>query len=172
MAAHARDLDDRRFGRKAGLARGGRERSGDLGRGRLADYTAALADQKYDEIARRMIVNAGNEGIATGNAMHEPMGAQKRERAVGRDGSKAPMFGREPLDDVVGAERLMAVEERGEHLAANGRKALALLRAARLREVHRIVEAPVVVVIRPGKDGTAGRRLGGFGKGHACYYRK
>ena len=67
-----RDLDHRRFRHKADLACGGCQRCRDLGRGGLADDAAALADQKDNEIARRMIMHAGDEGVAARDAVHQP----------------------------------------------------------------------------------------------------
>ena len=106
------------LGRKAGRSRGGLERFRNVAAGRLADGTAALADQEHDEIVAAVIMHAGDEGVAALDAVDEAVVAQKIERAVDRDRRRAPMPG-EALDDLVGAERAVAVQQRLEHLAAH-----------------------------------------------------
>src|SRR5262249_41716008 len=64
------DLDHRRLRGKAGGTRGAGQRARDLGRRRLADRAAALADQEHHELAGEVIVHAGDEGVAALDAVH------------------------------------------------------------------------------------------------------
>jgi hypothetical protein len=75
-----------------------------------------------------VIVHAGDEGVAALDAVHEPVLTQELERPVGGDRGRARPLGREPVDDLIGAERLVAGEQRGQHLAADGGQALAAFR--------------------------------------------
>jgi hypothetical protein len=50
MRADAGNLDHGTLGRKSGRSRGGLERFRNVAAGRLADRTAALADEEDDEI--------------------------------------------------------------------------------------------------------------------------
>src|SRR5215471_8456788 len=85
MRADAADLDHRRFRSEAGRARGRLQFRRNLrGRG-LADGSTALAEQEHHEIASRMRVHAGHEGVAAFNPMHKPVLAQELERAIDRD---------------------------------------------------------------------------------------
>ena len=83
-----------------------------LGRRRLADGTAALADQEHHELPGGVIVHAGDEGVAALDAVHETVLAQELERAIGGDRGRARPPRGEPVDDLVGAERLVAGEQR------------------------------------------------------------
>ena len=130
---------------------GPRQRRGDLGRGRFADHSATFADQEYDRIGGAVVVHACDECIAACDAMHKPVRSQEFERAVGGDGRRPYVRGRQPLDDVIGAERLMAAKQDGQDLAADGGKPLTTLRAARLGNSHGVVEAPIMVMIGRGE---------------------
>src|SRR5262249_59732443 len=76
---------------------------------------------------------------------------------------------REPVDDLVGAQRLVAREQRGEHLAPDRRQALAALRAQRLGDGHGIARAAIMVMVRGWEDGGRAfqRRARRFGSRHA-----
>src|SRR5438067_1255980 len=119
MGADAGNLDHGTLGHKSGRSRGSLERFRDVAAGRLADGTAALADQEHDEVVvPGVIVHAGDEGIAALDAVDEAVVAQKIERAIDRDRCRAPLPG-ESFDDLVGAERTVTVEQRFEHVAAH-----------------------------------------------------
>ena len=107
-----------------------------------------------------MIMHAGDEGVAAGDAVHQAVLTQELQRAVGRDRRRAHTSRRQFFDNVIGAKRLVAGEQRGEHFAPDGREALAAFETAPLRNRHRVVEAAVVVVIRRGEHGRGGRVAG------------
>src|SRR5215468_9887821 len=136
VRADADELDHRRFRREAGGARRGGQRRGDVGRRRLPDGAAALADEKHHQRAGGVIVDAGDERIAALDAVHEAVLAQELERAVSGDRRQAWSLEREPVDDLVGAQRLVAAQQRGEHLAPDRGEALSALRARRLGDGH------------------------------------
>ena len=95
MGADAGNLDHGTLGHKSGRSRGSLERFRDVAAGRLADGTAALADQEHDEVVvTGVIVHAGDEGIAALDAVDEAVVAQKIERAIDRDRCRAPPAGR------------------------------------------------------------------------------
>ena len=95
---------------------------------RFADGAAAFADQKHHKVAVGVIVHAGDEGIAALDAMDEAVVAQKIERPVNRDRRRAGVV-RKPFDNLVGAERPVACQQRFQHLAAYRRQALRARRA-------------------------------------------
>src|SRR5262245_58220978 len=127
VRADAADLDDRRFRREAGGARGRGERAGHFGRRCFTDRAAALADQERDQLAGGVIVHAGDERVAAFDAMHEAVLAQEFERAIGGDRRRARPFECQPVNDLVGAERLVAREQRRQHVAPNGGQPLPAL---------------------------------------------
>ncbi len=79
----------------------------------------------------RVIVDAGDEGVAALDAMDEAVLAQKIERTVDRDRRGPCAGGRRAVDDLVGAERLVALEQNLQHLATDRRQPLRALRAQR-----------------------------------------
>src|SRR2546430_1624334 len=107
VIADAGELDQRRFRREASGARSRCQRRGDLLGGGLADGAAALANQEHHERAGGVVVHASDESIAALDAVHEAVLAQELERAVGGDGRRPRPREREPLDNLVGAERLV-----------------------------------------------------------------
>src|SRR5262245_55444552 len=110
VRADAGKLDHWRFRRKAGGARRGGQRRGDVVRRRLPDGAAALADEKHHQRAGGVIVDAGDERIAALDAVHEAGLGQDLERAVGGDRRQPRPLEREPVDDLVGAQRLVAAQ--------------------------------------------------------------
>src|SRR5262249_3322894 len=169
VGADAGELDHRRFRRKTSGARGRCQRRGDLLGGGLADGAAALADQEHHEGPSGVVVHASHESIAALNAVHETVLAQELERAVGGDRCRPGPLEREPRDDLVGAERLVRAQQRGQDLAADRRQALAALGAQRLGHGHGIRRAAVMVMPGTGKDRPPPRRwlARGFGFWHA-----
>src|SRR5262245_32376976 len=153
VRADAGEFDHRRLGSEAGGACRRRERGGHLGRGRLADRPAALADQKDHQRADGVIVHAGHEGVAALDAVHEAILAQELERTVGGDRRRPRPLGREQVDDLVGAERLVAPQQCGEHLAADRGQALAAFGAERFRDRHGVRGAAVMIMVGGGKNG-------------------
>src|SRR5215510_10696350 len=169
VRADAGELDHRRFRRKAGGARRGGQRGGDVARRRLPDGAAALADEKHHQRAGGVIVHAGDKGVAAFDAVHEAVLTQELERAVSGDRRQARPLEREPVDYLVGAQRLVASEQRGEHSAPDRRQALAALRAQRLGYGHGIARAAIVVMVGGWEDGgrPVRRRSRRFGFRHA-----
>ena len=82
-----------------------------------------------------MIVHAGTECIAARDAVHQAIGAQKLERAIGGDGCRPRLSGCQPFDDVIGAERLVAAEQERKDFPAKRGQPLTMLPAPRLRLV-------------------------------------
>ena len=80
MGADTGDLDQRAFRRETGRARGSLERFGGGAARRLADRSAAFADQENHEIATLMVVHAGDKGVAALDPMNETVIAQKFQR--------------------------------------------------------------------------------------------
>ena len=113
---------------------------------RFADRAATLAQQEHDAVAGLVMMQAGDERVAAGDAVHEAMLEQKVERAVDRNRRRArPDLGK-PVHDLVGAERAVAGRQRVEHLAADRRQAqAALARIAPRRRQGRGLAARMVV---------------------------
>src|SRR5439155_19812797 len=172
MGANPADLDHRRFRGEAGAARRGAQRGGDLRRGGFADRAAALANQKHHEVAGGMRVHAGDEGVAALDAVHETVGAQEFEGAIDGDRRRPRAARRDPVHDLVGAERVVACQQRAEHVAADVGEPLAALHAARLGDGHGVAQAALMVVA--GRVGDRGPdalfSCGDLGSGHAGVY--
>src|ERR1043165_2176228 len=156
MPAHAGDLDHAALRRKPRALRRRIEAVGDGAGRRLADRAAALTDEEHHRRIGRVIVDAGEERVAAFNAMHEALGGEEVERAIDRDRGGARTAGRDEVDDLVGAERLVAGAEHLEHVTAHRGQALAAFRAQRLGMLERIGRAALMVVVRGGKNGAHG----------------
>jgi hypothetical protein len=158
VRANAGDLDHRRLRREARCACGGAQLLGHRGGRRLADHAAALADQEHHEVAAGVIVDAGDEGVAALDAVHEAVVAQEVERAVDGDRRRARAGRGGAVHDLVGAERLVALEQDLQHLAAQRRQPLRAPGAQRLGVGQRVGGAAAMVVARRVKDGLRHRR--------------
>jgi len=152
MGAHAADLDHRRLGREASGARGRLEFRGDLRGRRLPDRPALITEQEHDEIAGRMGMHAGNEGVAALDPVNEGVFTQELERAIDRDGRRTGSARGKPFHNLIGAQRPVAHQERRQNVPPHRGQALASLDAARLRERHGIGRAAGVVMTGVGKD--------------------
>ena len=84
---------------------------GDGGACRLAHRAAFLADQEHHRIAAAVLLHAGDEGVAAFDAVHEPLLAQKIERAIDGDRRRPRAAHRQPVDQLIGAERLVARQQ-------------------------------------------------------------
>ena len=153
MPAHAGDLDHAALRRKARALRRGVQAVGHRRGGRLADRAALLADQKNHRRVARMIVDAGEERVAALDAMHEALRGEKIERAIDRDWCRTRPARRDRVDDLVGADRLVACGEHFQHVPAHRRQTLAALRTQRLGVLQRIRRAAAVVMVGGGKNG-------------------
>ncbi len=137
----------------------------DIGRGSLAHSAAALADQEHDELARRVVVYAGDKGVSALDPVHQTVLPQEFEGAIRGDRRRTGAAGREPLDDLVGAERPVAVEQGAQHLATDRRQALPPFHAQSLGHRHGIGGAALVIVIRR-REYPLETRIGGSAFGH------
>src|SRR5215218_10880473 len=97
MRADAADLDHRRFRREPGGARGILHSLRHGRRSGFADRPTALANQEYDEIIHAVLVDAGDEGVAALDAMHEALLDEKIQSPVDGDGSGSRSQG-SPID--------------------------------------------------------------------------
>lgn len=92
--------------------------------GEFVHTPAILADQEGHEVARPMIVGAGHEGVLAREPMGEALFHEEIERPVDRHGGKAPapaaLLLPDPLQEIVGPERLVGGVERLEDLSADG----------------------------------------------------
>ena len=126
---------------------------GDSSAGALADGAAPLADKEDDEIVAGVIMHTGDERVAALDPVHEPILAQKIEGAIDRNGGKAAVvLLSEPLDDLISAERVVALEQRLQHLTADWSEPLRARRALGLGVRDGRAGATVVVVVRRRKD--------------------
>jgi NADH-quinone oxidoreductase subunit C len=91
--------------------------------------TTGYVELRYDEEQRRVV--------------YEPVKLNRRR-------TRSPA--RQPVDDLIGAKRLVAAEEFVEHLAPDRRQALPAFQADGFRDRHRVVAAALVVVIRRGEN--------------------
>src|SRR2546421_9949859 len=124
MLAHAGDLNHRALRREAGALRGCIQTVGDRARGGLADRAAVLADEEHHRRAGGVIVDAGEKRVAALDPVHEALRGEEVERAVDRDRGRTRDAGRDEIDNLVGAERLVAAAEYFEHMAAHRRQTL------------------------------------------------
>jgi hypothetical protein len=70
-----------------------------------------------------MVVDAGQEGVAARNPVHETLRHQKIERTV--DGDRGWARTSTLFHDLISAERLVTCSQDFQHLAAHRRQALA-----------------------------------------------
>jgi hypothetical protein len=156
MCANTGNLNQRAFGRKPRGSRRRFERVRCAAAGRFTDRAALLTDQKNHQFVVAVIVCAGDECIAAFDAMNEAVVTQKIERTIDRDRCRPVVphraMLRQILDDLVGAERLVARQQRFEHLAPDRRQALRAGRAMRFRMRDRGAGATLVVVVWRGED--------------------
>lgn len=132
------DLSDRRNGLLHG------------GRGILVDAAADLADQEGHDLVGAMAVQAGDIGVARGEAMDEALLDQEVERAIDRDRREAaPTGGRNPVGEIVGSDRTMICVERLQGLGADRRQAQAALPADALRPCQGLGRMKAVVMRMP-----------------------
>ena len=85
MGTDAADLDHRRLRRESRRTRRGLELTGDRGGRGLPHRAAMLADKEHHEVAGRVVVDAGDEGVAALDAMHEAVVAEEIKRAINGD---------------------------------------------------------------------------------------
>ncbi len=64
-------------------------------------------------------MNAGDEGIATFDAVNQFILAQEIERAVNGNRRRPPALACQHVDDFIGAERLVTAQQRLQDLAAD-----------------------------------------------------
>jgi len=133
MGTGAGDLDDLGARLEGGARQHLPQGGANLGRGRLVDAAASLADEEDDELARLMPVRAGDEGVLRLELVHEALFKKEVEGAVDGDGRHAPLIlAGQGLGEVVGAERPVRGIERLKHGAADRRQPLAALAAGGL----------------------------------------
>jgi len=123
MRADAGDFDHRTFGGETDGAGRGFEGFRNRAARRLADRTAALAEKEHDDVVIGVIVHAGHEGVAALDSVHETVTAQKLERPVDGDGGGTSAI-RQPLDNFVGAERLVTSQQCFEYVPTHTREPL------------------------------------------------
>src|SRR5437660_9527305 len=131
MRTDAGDLDHRAFRDEACAFRRSVQALGDRARRRLTDRTAALADEKHHRRIGGVIVDAGEEGVAALDPVHEALDGEKIQRAVNRDRRRSGPARCDEIDDLVGAERLVARGEDLEYMATHRGQPLPTLDAER-----------------------------------------
>lgn len=146
MRADAGNLDDRRLRREAGCARGIADRVRNRGGGRFADRAAFLANQEHHRITARMIVHAGDKGIAAFDAMHESLRTQEVERTINGDRRRARARFSQAVDQLISADRLVTGQQRLQDAAAGGRELFGACGADRLGISEASVGATVMVM--------------------------
>jgi hypothetical protein len=77
MGADAGNLDHGTLGRKSGRSRGGLERFRNVAAGRLADGTAALADEEDDEIVAAVIMQQATKALRLSMRWTRPLSRRK-----------------------------------------------------------------------------------------------
>ena len=109
VRADASDFDHRAFRYEAGRAARMLKSIGDSAAGCFADPSAALANEKHDQIAAGVMMHAGNERVAALDAMDEVILPQEVECAIDRD-RRQPAAMCQSLDDLIGAKRLVTCQ--------------------------------------------------------------
>src|SRR6185437_2181800 len=80
------------------------------------------------------------------DAMHETLLAQEIERAINRDRCRPRAAHRQPVDQLIGAERGVARQQRLQHAAADRRQTLGACGADRLGVADGVAGAALMVV--------------------------
>lgn len=127
MGAASGDLQNLPLGLEPLLGEEPRERVREGFGGELVHPSAILADQESDEVARPVIVGAGHEGVLAREPMGEALFHEEVEGAVDGHGGQAPapaaLLLPDPLQEIVGSERLVGGIERLEDPSADGGQA-------------------------------------------------
>jgi hypothetical protein len=128
---------------------------------------ALAADQEL-ALVRVLGVAAADEGVERGDAVHQAVFQQEVQRAVhGRRRRAAAVLLAEHGEDVVGAQRLVALPHQLQHAAAQGGQAQALAGAQRVGLGQCAVHAMGVIV---GTVASGVMDMGSDGSGWRRYY--
>jgi hypothetical protein len=153
MCADAGDLNDRGSGYKTRRPGSALDGIGHGGRCCFPHGTAFFADQEHDRVTAVVIVHAGDKRIAALDPVHEPLLAKKIQRAIDRDWRGPPAALGQPVDEFVGPERVMARQQRLQHVAPYGREPLPAGTANRFGVGNRLARAAVMIMAGLGKGG-------------------
>lgn len=79
---------------------------------------AGFADEKLHRVGVIGFFVAGHEGVEALYAVDKALGEQEIERAVDGGGLAAAGLGAQAIEQGVGAQRFVGLEDKGEHIAA------------------------------------------------------
>lgn len=120
----------------------------------VGDFLGIAAGFTEQEVAgmggARM--RAANKGITRGNAMDQFLLEQEFESAVNRGRRRLVAFGRELVEDLVGAQRAMTVPDQLQHAPAQWRQTGATLGAEAVGRGQGVVHAVAVIMGQEGVD--------------------
>jgi hypothetical protein len=111
-----------------------------------------LANQEHDERAGLVIVGAREEGVAAFDPVNETVFQQEVQGPIYGDRGRAFPALSHPIDNFIGAKRVMTCGQRLEHVTPQWRQALPALGAQGLGVRKGICGAPGVIMIGTGKD--------------------
>ena len=98
-----------------------------------------------------MTMHTGNEGITAFDAVHEGLLAKEIERPIDRDRRRPGATQGQTIDQLIGAERLMARQQRLQDPTADRSQALFSSGADRFGVPDSVAHAAFMVVVRPGE---------------------
>ena len=155
--AKARQFDDLRARGETNGSRDAAQAFGRGLRGHFADGAATVADQENGGLVGPMAVIAGHEGVAGGEAMHQPLLDQKIQGPIDRDRRRALAgSGRKAVDHLIGAQRTARRAQLIQHPPTGGREIDPMaMGAGRIMRAMRVI--PVAGVLRRGGRGRAKR---------------
>src|SRR5690606_2127286 len=110
------DLDDGRARPEAELRRNADDQPVKLGRRRLAGGAAFIAEQEERRLVAVVATITGDEGVARFDPVDEAVLDEEIQRPVDRDRRRAPAGPAEPVDDVIGGGRDVALEQSRQNL--------------------------------------------------------
>ena len=117
------------------------------GASELDDALATLANQGDGLRAGRVFGHAGEKRIAAFKAVNKASALQHVEDAIDGDRCEAFALICEALDQIVGANRLVAPRNVAEHLLPKRRPPDPKLQAPRFRAAKRVADADTVIMV-------------------------
>ncbi len=142
------DLDDLTGDLEAGTASEPDDRRFELGIDELGHRTT-LPTQQETGAMRRLGADAAHEGVAAVDPVNEPLAHQEVEGPIDGRRRHAPTLGGKTLEDVVSADRGVAIEDELEDAPAQLGQPDTPLGADRGRPIQRVAHAEGVIVSGP-----------------------
>ena len=113
----------------------------------FADALAPLTNKRDGLRSGRMLGHAGEKSVSAFEPMNKARALEHLQNAIDGDRREAFSVLCKALDQIVGADRLMASRNMAEHLLAKRRPLDPKLQASRFRAAKRVADADTVIMV-------------------------